>query len=135
MSTPKLSKYGWIQISLQKPLKLAGFTSNLITFFGFTYFSVGYAVCSTVLNSCNLHILGSSVQTSYMDAPSRQISNIFIRAAKDSRPHWLIDSKILVNLKILIVILYVVIIGLPLNDPKIDLNRLCRQKFGRDHDL
>ena len=44
MSTPKLSKYGWIQISLQKPLKLAGFTSNLITFFGFTYFSVGYAV-------------------------------------------------------------------------------------------
>ena len=44
MSTPKLSKYGWIQISLQKPLKLAGFTSNLITFSGFTYFSVGYAV-------------------------------------------------------------------------------------------
>ena len=38
---PMPLKCGWIQNSLLKPLKLAGFTGFLVTFFGFTYFSVG----------------------------------------------------------------------------------------------
>ena len=38
------------KISLPKPLKLAGFTSNLITFFGFTYFSVGYAAYAVLMS-------------------------------------------------------------------------------------